>query len=127
MTKTINQKLKMTPEEYELMIFGAYARWCEGVTTNMHEFQKVLANASISKWYMTEYAKCENKFEQLTSRWDENGTIILKDFEKCYNNCTFQMFNIRPMALLQEINKKKSVDSIKFHGVKVETLNFNLN
>lgn len=125
MTKTINQKLKMTPEEYEEMIFGAYARWCEGVTTNLHEFQKVLANASISKWYMTEYAKCEEGFQKITDCYVDSCTA--RDMQICYNNCTFQMFNIRPMALLQEINKKKSVDSIKFHGVKVATLNFNLN
>jgi hypothetical protein len=127
MSKTINQKLKMTPEEYEDLIFGAYARWCESVTINTHEFQKVLANSSINKWFMMEYSKCEKEFKQLTARYEENDTIIAEDFKRCYSECTYRMFNIRPMALLQEINKKKSVDSIKFHGVKIETLNFNLN
>ena len=127
MSTTINQKLKMTPEEYELLIFGAYARWCESVTINIHEFQKVLANAAISKWFMIEYGKCETDFEQLTERYEDNDTVIAEDFKRCYAECTYRMFNIRPTALLQEIKKTRAVSFLKFHGVKIPSLIFNQN
>lgn len=127
MSTTINQKLKMTPEEYELLIFGAYARWCESVTVNIHEFQKVLANSAVSKWFMCEYGKCEIDFEQLTARYEQNDTIIAEDFKRCYAECTYRMFNIRPMGLLQEIKKTKTVSYLKVRGVKVQNLTFNQN
>ena len=111
---TINQKLKMTPEEYEEMIFGAYARWCESVTINDREFQKVLANSGINKWYMTEYEKCEKEFDQLTRRYQDCDTVIAEDYKRCYAECTYAMFNIRPMALLQII-KKSHVTSPVFN------------
>jgi hypothetical protein len=104
---TINQKLKMTPEEYELLLFGVYARWCESVTINDREFQKVIANSGINKWFMTEYAKCEAEFVQLTQRYEECDTITAIDFKKCYHECTYRMFSIRPMVLLQIIKKSE--------------------
>ncbi len=123
----INQKLKMTSEEYELLIFGAYARWCESATINGHEFQKVLANSAISKWYMTEYSKCELEFEQLTARYEDSETVIAEDFKRCYAECTYRMFNIRPMALLQEIKRTRSENYLKIKGVRIPSLTFNQN
>lgn len=105
MSATINKKLKMSADEYEEMIFGAYARWCETVTTNAHEFQKVLANSAVNKWFLMEYAKCEKDFEQLTDRYEECETITANDFKRSYAECTYRMFNIRPMALLNEAKK----------------------
>lgn len=106
MTKTINQKLQMTPQEYESFIFGIYARWCETLSgTGDRELQKIMANSGISKWFMMEYAKCETEFTQLTRFYEEGNTITAVDYEKCLMQCTFRMFNIRPMALLQIIKK----------------------
>lgn len=121
--QTINNKLKMTPEEYELLIFGAYARWCESVTINNQEFQKVLANSAINKWYMMEYAKCEIEFNLLTARYDDTDTIVANDFKRCYAECTYRMFNIRPMALLTAIKKTP----IKINSINTHSLIFNLN
>jgi len=112
----------MTPQEYEDLIFGAYARWCESLTTNNHEFQKVLANSAISKWFMMEYAKCETEFEQLTRRYEDSDMVIAEDYKRCYAECTYRMFNIRPMALLQEIKKPS-----KINGIKIYSLTFNQN
>lgn len=112
---TINQKLKMTQEEYELFIFGAYARWCETLSgTSDRELQKIMANSGINKWYMTEYAKCEAEFLQLTERYEECSTITALDFKKCYAECTYRMFNIRPTVLLQII-KKSTIGSKIFN------------
>lgn len=115
----------MTPEEYELLIFGAYARWCESITINAREFQKVLANAAVNRWYLTEYAKCEAEFTLLTKRYE--GSITTEDFKRCYSDCTYRMFNIRPTALLQEIKKTRVVSYLKVRGVKIPSSTFNQN
>lgn len=124
-TTTTAQKLQMTSEDYENMIFGAYARWCESVTINPREFQKVIANSAVNKWYLTEYAKCEKEFNHLTDRY--GNSITTEDFKRCYSDCTYIMFNIRPTALLQEIKKTRVVSYLKVRGMKIPSLTFNQN
>lgn len=124
-TTTIAQKLQMTPEDYENMIFGAYARWCESVTINPREFQKVLANSAVNRWYLMEYSKCEKEFNSLTDRY--GNSISTQDFQRCYNECTYNMFNIRPTALLQQIKKTHNVNSLKVQGIRIANLTFNQN
>lgn len=106
--KTITQKLNMTAADFEEMTFGFYMRWCESVTTNDSDFQEVLANAGISRWFITELAKLETKFQEMTCRYENSSTVITSDYQKCYNQCTFQMFNIRPMALLEKAKIKQN-------------------
>lgn len=113
---TTTEKLNLTPAEYENLVFGAYARWCESVTINAIEFQKVLANAAINKWYMMEYAKCEKEFHQLTGRYDN---LTANDYQMCYNDCTYKMFNIRPTALLESIKKTQVYSNLRVQGVKI--------
>lgn len=119
--------MKMSTEEYELLIFGAYARWCESVTTNLHEFQKVLASSAVNKWFMMEYAKCEKDFEQMTARYTDSDSIIAEDYKRCYAESTYRMFNIRPTVLLAEIKKPTTGAGMKVGGVRIHSLNFNQN
>ena len=102
--KTTEQKLAMSEHDFEMMIFGFYGRWCESVTTNTRDYQSVLANSSINAWFMIELAKCEAEFHIRTDRYTEINVTSL-DFQKCYNECTSSMFNIRPTALLENIKK----------------------
>lgn len=103
----ILEYLEVTQEEYENMYLGAYMRWCESVCLAPSEFQNVLANASISKYYNTELAKCEAEFVKLFSRYENSETVSAKDAKNLYCDCTFKMFNIRPMVLLSTAKKIK--------------------
>jgi hypothetical protein len=118
--RTTTQKLAMTEFDYEMMIFGFYGRWCEDVTTNMRDYQAVLANSSINAWFLMELRKCEAEFHQLTNIYDPKNLTPL-DYMKCYNNCTFHLFNIRPKALLEAVKTKVP------KGIKVLTNQFNQN
>lgn len=121
---TTAQKLQMTANEYEHMLFSGYARWCESVTINEREFQKTLANSAINKWYLIEYSKCEKEFQQLTGRYNN---LTVADYKRCYNDCTYRMFNIRPTALLQEVKKTQVFGVLKIQGVRIPSLTFNQN
>lgn len=105
--KTITQKLNMTEAEYEDMIFNFYFRWCQDVTATERDFQAVLANSSINKWFLIELSKLEAKFQENTRRYEDSETVITRDYQVCYNDCTFQMFNIRPAALLENAKIKQ--------------------
>lgn len=103
---TTIQKLNITPEDYETMTLSLYLRWCESVSINTRQFQNILANSAINKWFLVELDKCEADFHQLTERYINNPTVCINDLKKCYTNCTFRMFNIRPMALLEPTRPK---------------------
>ncbi len=125
---TINKKLQLTHQEYEDLFFDTYQRWCESVTVTAREFQKVLANATINRWYRIEFAKCEAEFEHLTSRYEGSDTITVVDLKKCYDTCTVQMFNIRPMALLHEAKKTEAKPSTTIvRGIPIPFSIVNLN
>ena len=125
--RTTTQKLNKTDEQYQDMIFLIYAKWCESVSGNDKQFQMILANSSISKWFMSEFAKCESEFHNLTNRYDNAKTVSTSDLQRCYDQCTYHLFNIRPMPLLEEIKKRKAVPFMRIQGVRIETLNFNQN
>lgn len=106
--KTITQKLNITNEQRESNLFGLYLRWCESVTTNHNDFQAVLANAAINAWFLTELKKLEAEFQLRTNRYENSQTVSVEDLKICYIECTQQMFNIRPMALLEAVKIKPS-------------------
>ena len=116
--------LKMEPLAYEMMLFGAYSRWCESVTTNLSDLQAVMANSSINKWYLMELAKCEDEFKQRVKNYQN---LSAQDYRKCYNECTFRMFNIRPSSLIEIVKIKRPQYGIIIEGIPVKTQNFNSN
>ena len=107
----------MTENDYEMMVFSFYGRWCESVTGNTRQYQAVLANSAINKWFLIELEKCEKEFHQMTDRY-VGGNVTPLDLKKCYNECTFKIFNIRPKALLETIKTVGSV-IIRSKGIPV--------
>ena len=103
--KKILEYLEISVEQYEHMYTGTYMRWCESLCTSPKEFQNVLANASVNKFYNTELAKAEAEFVKLFSRYENSPTVSAKDAKNLYCDCTFKMFNIRPMVLLSTAKK----------------------
>ncbi|MBS7234237.1 hypothetical protein KHA90_24885 [Flavobacterium psychroterrae] len=110
--KTTIQKLEITAQEYESLIWNFYSKWCQSVSIGTIEYQQVLANAAINRWFLLEYQKCEIEFHILTDRYVDSN-VTAKDMEKCYKDCTFSIFNIRPMALLSQITKPKISKGIR--------------
>lgn len=104
--KTILQKLAISPEEYEYIIWKLYNNWCESVSTNNKEYQQVLANSSINKWFLIELSKFEAEFLE-TIRFYSDSNVTAEDFQRCHLKCIMKIFNIRPMSLLKKIIKPK--------------------
>lgn len=115
--KTTIQKLNITPAQHELLIWSFYSNWCESVSVsiNIIYFQQILANAAINRWFILELQKCEIEFHKRTDRYTENVTA--KDMEKCYRDCALHLFNIRPMALLNQIKKPKNTGIRVFNAI----------
>jgi hypothetical protein len=103
----ITNLLKLTTEEYEAICFDAYFRWCQSVSITEGEFQMVLANASVNRYYNMEYAKCEAEFLQVVANYHNSPNIIIDDIMKAYVKCTCQMFNRRSKVLIDAAKKMK--------------------
>ena len=114
-TTTTAQKLQMTAEDYENMIFGSYARWCESVTINMRDFQAVLSNAAVNAWFLMELTKCETEFHQITDCYVSSCTAY--DMQVSYNESTFRLFNLRPMPLLEKAKTKTPKGTQVFNSI----------
>jgi len=110
--KTILQKLDITQDQYETLVWNFYRNWCDSVSISTIEFQQVLSNSAINRWFMLELQKCEAEFHSLTDRYTDSN-VSAQDMEKCYKSCAFKLFNIRPMALLNHIVKPKTVKGIR--------------
>ena len=113
---TTTQKLQMTQFEYEMMVLGVYMRWCESLTANIRQFQTVLANSGINAYFLMEFAKCEAEFHQLTDKYIDHPTVTPKDIKVCYNECTFRLFDLRPIALLEPLNLKGKSQGIAVYN-----------
>lgn len=118
--KKVIQKLDITQEQYESIIWNFYSNWCASVTISLKEFQQVLASAPINAWFRMELTKREIEFNELTDRYSDPN-VTPQDFEKCYHKCLFSLFNIRPTALLNQIKKTKTPSA----GIKVFTATSN--
>lgn len=128
MKNKVEQLLRLdlldNPVDYEEMLFGMWSRWCESVTGNSVEYQKVLANSKINNWYNCELNKLHVQFIKETTA-SPNASIEL--IRECYNDITYKMFSIFPKPLLMEAKKIESTGYMAIHGVKIQTKIFNQN
>ena len=102
MKKIIRELLNQSPEHYELKTFELWFKWCQSVTGKQNEFQMVLCNTGINKWFHAELVKQEAEFLERVKNYP-NAT--LQDLHQQYHACIVQLFNISPRALVQEVFK----------------------
>jgi hypothetical protein len=117
MTTTL-KKLAITPIQYESIIWDLYNNWCQSLTINQRDYQAVLANSSINSWFLMELRKAEKEFHTLTDRYT-NTNVTPTDYANCYRDCVNQLFNLRPMALLENVKIKQP------KGIQVQSFNQN--
>ena len=110
MKKTIN-KLQVSQHDFEMMLFDLYSRWCESITGNETQHQIVLANGGINAYFLDEFKKCETEFHLRTDRY---ANLTPKDYNKCFTDCTLQLFNRRPSALLEVLKIKKATQPLNY-------------
>jgi hypothetical protein len=100
MKKQIQTLLQQTPEHYEMKTLVLWMKWCESVTGKQNEFQMVLCNPSINKWFHAELMKWENEFLLRVKNYPDASLI---DLHTQYHACIVQLFNVSPRVLVQEV------------------------
>lgn len=102
MKKYIQELLKQTPHVYEMKNFELWFRWCQSVTAFQKEFQMVLSNPAVNRWFHAELVKQEAEFLDRVKNYP-NAT--LQDLHEQYHACIVQLFNYYPKPLLEDIRK----------------------
>lgn len=108
-----------TKEDF-LLAFWIY--WVENVTIRSRDFQKVLASASVNKWFILELQKEEAEFRLLASRYPE---IKATAKDKFYCECINKLMSRFPKALLDQAQKrdqKPQVTKVAGHRIELSIL-----
>lgn len=109
--KTIAQKLNVSPETYNWMIFNTYFMWCARHASSSVELQKLTSSQSLFNWFQKEYKKQEEEFLFLTSRFTNLAT---QSYVTCYNRCIEKVFDVYPKLLLEKM-KTHRIEPIFIH------------
>lgn len=102
MTQKVNQRLLMTPEEYEGQLLNIWFSWCmEKVQdpAKLHDgtFQKLLSNQPLFNWWQTEFQKLEREFMESTRPFNNKNHA-----KRVYAEFTVDIFRRYSKPLLKK-------------------------
>lgn len=114
-------ELLQATESKEFFVLNFYIYWCESVTLNAREFQQVLANASINKWFLLELKKLESDFKQLAAFYPELQNSA-NEMDKLQAKCYLPLMAIHPQALLLNAKRRELKPNPKtLQGILIES------
>lgn len=84
--------LGITEEQYEDKIFKHWFKWCEINSSDDSEFQSLIANAPLNKWWLVNLQRIEVEFQEecypylsdCQSLREEMGDLWFKNILKMY-------------------------------------------
>ncbi|MDA6068669.1 hypothetical protein NJT12_03460 [Flavobacterium sp. AC] len=88
----------------EDLILAFWFYWVESVVTNSIDFQKVLSNSSVNKWFLVELRKEEIEFKNLIAK---SPRIKGREKDWIYCKCISKLMCRFPKALLESVKKKE--------------------
>lgn len=106
---TIAQTLELTQEQHEERTFQRWFKWCEFNAQHFthvldgeqkhRDFQRLLANAGLNRWWHRQLAKLEIDFKEEARHYQGNLDVsVLQDL---YYHHVSTLFNIYPKALIK--------------------------
>lgn len=133
---TIYEILGITADEFEIDYFSAYLKWCEKVSLNIRDAQKLISYPPLFRYYTTEIGKCEKEFYERIKNYQNNKKVTAMDKKKLYERCTDIMHQTcRPVPLIEEAINSQRVDRelnismlcVAVRGVKIDSITLRLN
>jgi hypothetical protein len=133
---SINEILGITTAEFEMDRFNAFFKWCEKLTTNIRDTQKVLTYPPLSRYYNAEIAKCEEEFRSRIKNYQDSKTVTVKDRKRLYERCTEIVHQTcRPIPLIDQALRSQNTDRelnvsvfcVAIRGVKIDSITLRLN
>lgn len=132
----INEILGITADEFEIEYFNAYLKWCETISANIRDAQKLISYPPLFRYYNAEIAKCEEEFRFRIRNYQESKTVTVTDRKRLYERCTALVHqNCRPVPLIEKAISSQtlyrplniSLLCAAVRGVKLDSINLRLN
>lgn len=132
----IYEILGITADEFEIEYFNAYLKWCEKVSVNIRDAQKLISYPPLFRYYNAEIAKCEQEFRFRIKNYQESKTVTVTDRKRLYERCTALVHQTcRPIPLIEKAIGSQTVDRplnisvicVAVRGVKLDSINLRLN
>ncbi len=102
-------------ETKEDFILAFWFYWIDSITTNILEYQKVIASSAVNKWFLMELAKEELVYKHFIDEYpDTKG----RDKDWLYCKCVSKLMSHFPKALLQEAKKRQKTCAREL-GIKI--------
>lgn len=112
-------------ETKEDLILQFWFYWVESVTTNLEEYQKVIACSPVSKWFIIELGKEEIEFQQIINRYPQTEG---KDKDWLYCKCISKLMSRFPKPLLEAAKKREQKkQSTRVLGICIQSSIVKLN
>lgn len=101
--------LQWTSEKYEDELFTSMWNWCARHGGYPSVIQQLMANASINRWFICEFSKCENQFLKIAAVVPSNNT---KQLETHYKTCTEEIQKKFNLPLIESVKRNKDFSNI---------------
>lgn len=107
MKTTITQLLKITPEVYDMVVFGNFMKWCNNFAKNDNEVQRLITSPALSKWWITEYHKLEQNFMEQALPY--HNALTTQEMTKFYNEEMLQIHHFFSKPLVYCAKHKRQI------------------
>lgn len=111
--KKVLEITKVSQQQYNELLLESFFFWAGKNTFTKTQYQVVVCDKAIKKWFFIEYDKLNNEFVSFIDRHPNAST---KDNERLYARMIGKIYEIYPKVLLDDIKKK-------YNGIPMHNLN----
>lgn len=118
--KAIYKILGITQQQYEDIVLQLFIKWSQQQCVRCTDWQKLIANSSINKWFLSELQHLENNFKDEIKGYINATHIDRAEFQNIYISCTKPILKLYPKPLIEQARKGKECKTFEtYEGVKV--------
>ena len=103
--KPTHELLQISKSEYEQLKLQYWSNYCSQKATSVLEWQMLLTEQSLNKWFNVEFDKLEQEFRYSITRFDESPIITKKDRMKCYQMAVCRIYTIWLQPAFEDVRK----------------------
>lgn len=108
MKTVVQERLKVTPEEYQHLVFNVWFQWCSMKATKRQSLQKLLICQPLFKWWYRELQKMENHFIEETQFYEK---VISKELALgLYQETVQPIYNRFSKPLIKKAYERNTIE-----------------
>lgn len=116
--ETIIKYLGISAEQYQERVLDLWIKWTLGQAVKANDWQNLLANSAINKWFLSELAELEKDFIDDVKSF--NGAELTPlDYKVIYHRCIIRIHGLYPKPLIDEAKSKQGTLAMRSNGIPV--------